>query len=80
MLGTCVSAPVTLICALRHILEALRRAKYSRLTGGRVVTETGKAISLSVIARVLPLLGLGVAVIVNAAWIAFLGYWIFRLV
>jgi hypothetical protein len=28
----------------------------------------------------LPLIGLGVAVIVNAAWIGFLGYFVFRLV
>jgi hypothetical protein len=45
-----------------------------------MVTETTEAVSPSVIARVIPLLGLGAALIVNAAWIAFLGYWIFRLV
>jgi hypothetical protein len=43
------------------------------------VTET-KAASPSVIARVLPSLGLCAAIVVNAAWIGFLGYWIFRLV
>jgi hypothetical protein len=44
------------------------------------VTETTKAVLPSVIASVLPLLGLGAAVIVNAAWIGLLVYWIFRLV
>jgi hypothetical protein len=44
------------------------------------VSETTKAVSPSVVARVLPLLGLCAAVVVNAAWIGFLGYWIFRLV
>ena len=44
------------------------------------MTETTKAMSAGVIARVLPLLGLCAAVVVNAAWIGFLGYWIFRLV
>ena len=43
------------------------------------MTETTKAASPSVTASVLPLLGLCAAVIVNAAWIGFLGYWIFRL-
>ena len=51
------------------------------LTGGLgIVSETRKAVSPSAIARVLPLLGLCAALIVNAAWIGFLGYWIFRLV
>jgi hypothetical protein len=44
------------------------------------VTETTKAVLPSVVASAIPLLGLGAAVIVNAAWIGFLGYWIFRLV
>ena len=44
------------------------------------MTEITKVASPSVIARVLPLLGLCAAIIVNAAWIGFLGYWIFRLV
>ena len=43
------------------------------------MTETTKAVSPSAIARVLPLLGLCAAIFVNAAWIGFLGYWIFRL-
>ena len=43
------------------------------------MTETTKRASPSVIARVLPLLGLCAAITVNAAWIGFLGYWIFRL-
>ena len=73
---------ITPICALCHILETFRRAKYScgSREGFGIVTETTKAVSPSVIARVIPLLGLGAALIVNAAWIAFLGYWIFRLV
>ena len=45
-----------------------------------MVSETRKAVSPSVIARVLPLLGLCAALIVNAAWIGFLGYWIVKLV
>ena len=40
------------------------------------MTETTKA----VMNGVLPLLGLGAAIIVNAAWIFLLVYWIFRLV
>jgi hypothetical protein len=44
------------------------------------VTETTKAVLPSVVANALPLLGLGAAVIVNAAWIGLLVYWIFRLV
>jgi hypothetical protein len=44
------------------------------------VTETTKAVSPSVIARALPLLGLCAAIVVNAVWIGFLGYWIFLLV
>jgi hypothetical protein len=28
----------------------------------------------------LPLIGIGVAAIVNAAWIGFLGYWLVRLI
>jgi hypothetical protein len=43
------------------------------------VSET-KAVSPSVIARVLPLLGLCTAIILNAAWIGLLGYWIVKLV
>ena len=39
-----------------------------------------RKVSPSAIARVLPLLGLCAAIILNAAWIGFLGYWIFRLV
>ena len=43
------------------------------------MAETTK-VSPSAIARALPLLGLCAAIILNAAWIGFLGYWIFRLV
>jgi hypothetical protein len=28
----------------------------------------------------LPLVGIGLALIVNAAWVAFLGYWILKLI
>jgi hypothetical protein len=51
-----------------------------RREGLGIVTETTKRVLPSVIARVLPLSGLCAAIIVNAAWIGFLGYWIFRLV
>ena len=44
------------------------------------MSETTKTVSHSFISRVLPLLGLCAAIIVNAAWIGFLGYWFFRLV
>ena len=44
------------------------------------MTETPKTVTSSVVSRVLPLFGLCAAIIVNAAWIGFLGYWIFRLV
>jgi hypothetical protein len=44
------------------------------------VTQTTKAVLPGVIASVLPLLGLGAAVIVNAAWIGLLVYWVFSLV
>ena len=40
------------------------------------MTETTKRVLPSVVARVLPLLGLCAAIVVNAAWIGFLGYWI----
>jgi hypothetical protein len=46
---------------------------------GYAVTPWG-VIARGVAGSVLPLIGLGVAVIVNAAWIGFLGYWIFNLV
>jgi hypothetical protein len=51
------------------------------------VTETGKAMSSTrrnvlraVLGNALPLIGLGFAVIVNVAWIGFLGYFFFKLV
>jgi hypothetical protein len=50
------------------------------LTGGLGIVSETKAVSPSVIARVLPLLGLCTAIILNAAWIGLLGYWIVKLV
>jgi hypothetical protein len=44
----------------------------------RIVSKTTEASSL--FARILPLFGLCAAIVLNAAWIGFLGYWIFRLV
>ena len=44
------------------------------------VTETKKAVLGTRLRNALPLIGLSVAVIVNAAWIGFLGYFVFRLV
>jgi hypothetical protein len=44
------------------------------------ITETTKAVLDNMLRDALPLIGLGVAVIVNAAWIGFLGYFVFRLV
>ena len=44
------------------------------------VTETTKAVLGTLLRNALPLIGLGVAVIVNAAWIGFLGYFVLRLV
>ena len=44
------------------------------------VTETKKAILGTRLSNALPLIGLSVAVIVNAAWIGFLGYFVLRLV
>jgi hypothetical protein len=44
----------------------------------RIVSKTTKAPGLFL--RILPLLGLCAAIVLNAAWIGFLGYWIFRLV
>jgi hypothetical protein len=44
------------------------------------VTETTKAALRARLRNALPLVGLGVAVIVNAAWIGFLGYFVLRLV
>jgi hypothetical protein len=47
--------------------------------------ETAARPSAAVIARarmwpVLPLMGLGFAVVVNGVWIAFLSYWLLRLI
>jgi len=44
------------------------------------VTETTKAVLGTLLRNALPLIGLGVAVIVNAAWIGLLGYFVLRLV
>jgi hypothetical protein len=44
------------------------------------VSETIKTVLPSFISRVLPPLGLCAAIILNAVWIGFLGYWIFKLV
>jgi hypothetical protein len=44
------------------------------------VSETTKTALPSLISRVLPPLGLCAAIILNAAWIGFLGYWIVKLV
>ena len=44
------------------------------------VTETKKAVLGARLSNALLLTGLSVAVIVNAAWIGFLGYFVFRLV
>jgi hypothetical protein len=51
------------------------------------VTETTKAVPSTrrnvlraLLGNALPLIGLGLAVIVNAAWIGLLGYFVFRLV
>jgi hypothetical protein len=44
------------------------------------VTDTKKAVLGARLRNALPLIGLSVAVIVNAAWIGFLGYFVFRLV
>jgi hypothetical protein len=56
----------------------------TRRRGWRVavvsVTDTKKAVLGARLRNALPLIGLSVAVIVNAAWIGFLGYFVFRLV
>jgi hypothetical protein len=44
------------------------------------VTETKKAVLGTRLRSAVPLIGLSVAVQVNAAWIGFLGYFVFRLV
>ena len=44
------------------------------------VTETTKAVLRALFGNAVPLIGLGVAVIVNAAWIGLLCYFVFKLV
>jgi hypothetical protein len=44
------------------------------------VTETTKAVPGTLLRNALPVIGLGVAVIVNAAWIGLLCYFVLRLV
>jgi hypothetical protein len=73
-----------LICALRHILAGVIACQLLPSDGWRVavvsVTETKKAVLGARLSNALLLIGLSVAVIVNAAWIGFLGYFVFRLV
>ena len=44
------------------------------------VTETTKAVLRALFGNAVPLIGLGVAVIVNAAWIGLFCYFVFKLV
>jgi hypothetical protein len=54
--------------------EGRRDAPHSRCSGALPAAKP------SFISRVLPPLGLCAAIVLNAAWIGFLGYWIFKLV
>ena len=49
-------------------------------TGVVSVTETTKAVLRDLFGNAVPLIGLGAAVIVNAAWIGLLCYFVFKLV
>jgi hypothetical protein len=42
--------------------------------------STRRSVSPALLGNALPLIGLALAVIVNAAWIGLLGYFVFRLV
>ena len=73
-----------LICALRHIPTGVQRANFLP-SGGRSVavvsvTDPTKAVLRTLLRNALPLIGLGFAVIVNAALIDLLRYFVLRLV
>ena len=76
-------AMLATICALRHICLGVSvptpPGRWERVPNVSV-TETRKPALHTRLRNALPLVGLGVAVIVNAAWVGLLGYFVFRLV
>jgi hypothetical protein len=82
---------LTQSCALHHILVDLQCVKYCRRLTGEVgvvsATEAAKPmpstrrnVLRSILGNALPLIGLALAVVVNAAWIGLLGYFVLKLV
>jgi hypothetical protein len=83
----CRCAPPCFMCAASHYFGRVARQIPLGLGRG-IVTRTKCAKAASIHSGVLraagrrglPVAGLILAVILNAAWIGFLAYWIFRLV
>ena len=82
---------LTQSCALHHILVDLQCIKsFGRLTGevgvvsateaAKPMPSTRRTVLRAILGNAVPLIGLALAVVVNAAWIGLLGYFVLKLV